>query len=233
MKKIAIIQSSYIPWKGYFDIIHDVDCFVFLDDVQYTNRDWRSRNKIKANAGEHWLTIPLGNHRNQLIHEVRFKDLAWRDDHLRTIAQFYRKTDHFDKYFELIKEIYYQQEWSFLSDFNQNFIKRISIEILDLKTTFIRSSDIKVEEKKQSKILGLLETLHGDYYVSGPLAKAYIDEKEFKARSIELHYKDYSGYPEYKQLYPPFSHYVSILDLLFNVGADSSHYIWQWREKIS
>ena len=102
MKKTAIIQSSYIPWKGFFDIIHDVDCFIFLDDVQYTNRDWRNRNKIKTNTGETWLTIPLGSNRDKKISEVKFNDLTWRDLHLQTIEQFYKKTRYYYKYIKLI-----------------------------------------------------------------------------------------------------------------------------------
>jgi hypothetical protein len=230
MKKVAIIQSNYIPWKGYFDIIHDVDCFIFLDDVQYTNRDWRNRNKIKSNLGEHWITIPLGNNRDKLIREVKFNDLSWRENHLQSIEQFYRTADCFSKYFELIKEYYYQKDWIYLSDFNQNFIKRFSTEILELKTTFHDSTEINVKRKKLNKIIGLLEAVKGNYYISGPLAKSYIDESEFSTRNIGLCYKDYSGYPEYKQLFPPFSHYVSILDLLFNVGDNIKYYIWEWRE---
>jgi hypothetical protein len=230
MKKVAIIQSSFIPWKGYFDIIHDVDCFVFLDDVQYTNRDWRNRNKIKSNSGELWLTIPLGSNRNKQIDQVKFVDLSWREHHLKSIEQFYRAADHFNQYFPLIKEYFYQKEWTHLSDFNQNFIKRFSKEILGLKTIFLDSAKVGINQKKQNKIIGILEAVKGDYYLSGPLARSYIDECEFSRINIELCYKDYSGYPEYKQLYPPFSHFVSVLDLLFNVGKNIKQFIWEWRE---
>ncbi|MCG2812297.1 MAG: WbqC family protein [Candidatus Aminicenantes bacterium] len=230
MKKVAIIQSSYIPWKGYFDIIHDVDCFIFLDDVQYTNRDWRNRNKIKTNSGERWLSIPLGNHRDRLINKVEFNDLSWREKHLKTIEQFYRTAEFFGTYFGLIREYYYQQEWLHLYAFNQNFIKRFSSEILGLKTAFLDSAAINVKQKKLNKIIGLVEAVNGDYYLSGPLARNYLNESEFGKRHIELCYKDYAGYPEYKQSYPPFSHYVSVLDLLFHVGDRIPYYIWQWRE---
>ena len=58
-KKVAILQSNYIPWKGYFDIINMVDEFILFDDMQYTKRDWRNRNIIKTAAGLKWLTIPV------------------------------------------------------------------------------------------------------------------------------------------------------------------------------
>jgi len=230
MKKIAIIQSSYIPWKGYFDIIHDVDNFIFLDDVQYTNRDWRNRNKIKTNSGETWLSIPLGSNRDKGICEVRFPDLKWREDHLQSIEYFYRKTPCFFNYFELIREYYYQRDWIYLSDFNQNFIKRFSIEILGIDTVFHDSSEFNIQKTRLNKILGLLEAIEGNYYITGALAKNYIDEDEFRKRNIQLEYKNYSGYPEYPQLFPPYTHHVSILDLLFNTGDDIKYYIWEWRK---
>ena len=58
-KKIAILQSNYIPWKGYFDLINMVDEFIIYDDVQYTKNDWRNRNKIKTSQGIQWLSIPV------------------------------------------------------------------------------------------------------------------------------------------------------------------------------
>lgn len=74
MKKVGVIQSNYIPWKGYFDLIHDVDLFVFYDDVQYTKNDWRNRNLIKTPTGAKWLTIPVSSNLNNLIYEVELKD---------------------------------------------------------------------------------------------------------------------------------------------------------------
>jgi hypothetical protein len=229
MKKVAIIQSSYIPWKGYFDIIHDVDCFIFLDDVQYTSRDWRNRNRIKTNAGLKWLTIPLGSHRDRQIRDIRLPDLRWRDTHLQTMERFYRKARHFGAFYDRIRDFYHEQEWTHLSAFNQNFITRFSREILGLRTEFLDSAAIAVPEKKHGKIVGLLEAVGGDFYVSGPLARNYLDEGEFRRRNITLSYKDYSAYPEYEQSYPPFSHQVSIVDLLFHAGENIAHYIWGWR----
>jgi hypothetical protein len=67
MKKIAILQSNYIPWKGYFDVIKKSDLFIFHDDLQYTKGDWRNRNKIKTSNGLEWLTIPCGTNEKRLI----------------------------------------------------------------------------------------------------------------------------------------------------------------------
>ena len=98
MKKVGIIQSSYIPWKGYFDIIHDVDLFVYLDDVQFTARDWRNRNRIKTSQGTRWLTVPVGEKISRLIHNVPINDKHWSRKHWATIKQNYSKAPYFKKY---------------------------------------------------------------------------------------------------------------------------------------
>ena len=230
MKTVAIIQSNYIPWKGYFDIIHDVDEFIFLDDVQFTKQDWRSRNMIKTSQGIKWITVPAGSDLNRLIQEVEICNSSWQKNHWMQICHSYSKAQYFDQYRDFFEDVYLHKTWKNLSEMNQYLIVCISQDILDIKTVFSRSSDYAAEGKKQAKILDLLKKSAADCYVSGPAAKSYIVEDDFVSAGIKLIWKDYSGYPEYSQLYPPFEHNVSILDLLFNVGKDAPYYIWGWRE---
>ena len=82
MKKVAVLQSNYIPWKGYFDIIHDVDLFIFHDDLQYTKNDWRNRNKIYTQNGLSWLSIPVGTNEHRLILDVKMNEKKWQKEHL-------------------------------------------------------------------------------------------------------------------------------------------------------
>lgn len=56
---IAILQSNYNPWKGYFDLIALADIFVIYDEVQYTKNDWRNRNHIITLQVVQWITIPV------------------------------------------------------------------------------------------------------------------------------------------------------------------------------
>jgi len=98
MKKMAVIQSNYIPWKGYFDIIHDVDQFIFYDDVPYTKNDWRNRNKIKSKQGLHWLTIPVGSRNERLIYEVEIEDSSWTKKHWETLKQSYSKAPYLNTF---------------------------------------------------------------------------------------------------------------------------------------
>lgn len=231
MKKAAIIQSNYIPWKGYFDVIHDVDLFIFLDDVQYTVRDWRNRNKIKTAQGLRWLTVPVGADRNRLIHEVEIADDGWNTTHWETLKQNYSKSPYFKLYREFFEQVYLGTKWLNLSELNQYLIKKISRDFLGIETEFVDSRELNAGGSKQDRLIDLLLKTGADYYLSGPAARDYIDEKGFAEAGIELQYKDYSGYPEYPQLYPPFEHGVTILDLLFNCGPSSAEFIWGWRGK--
>jgi hypothetical protein len=233
MKKVAVLQSNYIPWKGYFDIIHDVDLFIFYDDVQYTKNDWRNRNKIKTAQGVHWLTIPVGSSEQRLIYEVQLNDNHWPKKHWATIQQVYSKRPHFKQYQDFFEDVYTKAEWTTLSELNQFLIKTISSELLGIKTEFRDSREFCLAGQKSNRLLDLLQQAAATLYVSGPSAKNYLDEQSFADAGIKLIYKDYSGYPEYPQPFPPFEHQVAILDALFNCGPETPYYIWGWRESLS
>jgi hypothetical protein len=228
--RVAIIQSNYIPWKGYFDIIHDVERFVFYDDVQYTIRDWRNRNRIKTTQGLRWLTVPVGADRDRLICDVRIVDDAWAKTHWETIKQAYAKAPYFRQYRGFFEHIYLAMAWSHLSELNQFLIKHISREFLGIQVEFRDSREFDVTGHKLDRLVNLLQTAGATSYVSGPAAKAYIDPEIFRAAGIRLAFKDYNGYPEYPQPHPPFEHSVSILDLLFCCGPAAPEFIWGWRQ---
>lgn len=230
MTTAVILQSNYIPWKGYFDLIHDADVFVFYDDVQFTVRDWRTRNKIKTPQGLLWLTVPAGSNRKRLICEVELIDPGWQRQHWKTIEQNYSKSPYFELYRPMFEALYLQRNWSNLSDLNQTFIRTIATELLGIKTEFRDAREFSAQGHKQDRLLDILDKLRASRYISGPAAKDYIEPARFEAAGIELVWKDYSGYPEYPQRYPPFEHGVSILDLLFNVGPHAPWYIWGWRQ---
>ena len=229
MKRVAVLQSSYIPWKGFFDIIHDVDLFIFHDDLQYTKGDWRNRNRIKTSRGAEWLTIPVGTREDRLICEVEIRDPAWATKHWRRIVQSYSRAPHFETYRPWLEEVYRGRAWESLSELNQHLIRGISRDLLGLRTEFADSRDLRPEGRKLDRLLDLLHKAGAGLYVSGPAARAYIDPARFEETGIQLVWKDYSGYPEYPQLFPPFVHEVTILDLLFHVGPEAPAHIWGWR----
>lgn len=231
MKKIVVLQSNYIPWKGYFDLIHDADLFVFYDDLQYTKNDWRNRNKIKTSQGMQWLTIPVGTSARRLICEVEISDSSWQKKHWETIKQHYGKCRNFSDYCLFFEDFYLSTSWASLSDMNQNLIQRISQEFLGITTEFVDSRQYSLTGQKLDRLLALVQQTQATHYISGPAAKEYINVQRFSEIGVDLIWKDYSGYPKYPQRYPPFDHGASILDLLFNVGPEAPDYIWGWRTK--
>jgi hypothetical protein len=229
-RRVAVIQSNYIPWKGYFDIIHDVDLFVFYDDVQYTKNDWRNRNRIKAPNGPMWLTIPTGSDIDRLVCDVRLTDTRWAAKHWKSLKQFYSVTPHFKRYEAFFQDVYLGRQWDHLSQLNQHLITAIATDLLGVKTSFSDSRVYAAQGSKLDRLLDLLEKTGTRTYVSGPAAQDYIQEERFAQQGVNVIYKSYAGYPAYPQRFPPFEHAVSIVDLLFNAGPDTPYFIWGWRE---
>lgn len=229
-RRVAIIQSNYIPWKGYFDIIHDVDLFIFHDDLQYTKDDWRNRNRIKTQAGSRWLTIPVGRDENRLICDVPLPPPAWAREHWRLLAEAYARAPYFETYRSFFEKIFLGDLPPSLSTFNQNLIRRISSELLGLRTRFDDSRNYALTTRKQERVLELLAKAGATTYISGPSARSYLSPESFVTAQIALVWKDYAGYPEYSQLHGPYEPAVSILDLLFNTGPLAAHHIWGWRQ---
>lgn len=229
MKKLASIQSNYIPWKGYFDIIHDVDEFIFHDDLQYTKLDWRNRNKILTPQGEVWLSVPVGANEHRLILDVRISDSAWQRKHFKTLEMAYHKAPFWRRYEKFLRSVYLERQWTYLYELNRFLIEHISRDFLGITTKFTDSRDYPTHGAKHEKLLSLVKAAQADVYISGSAAKNYIVAEDYARAGIELVWKDYSNYPEYPQRGKNFTHYVSILDLLFNVGDAAPWYIWGWR----
>ena len=226
MKRVAILQSNYIPWKGYFDLISYVDEFIIYDDMQYTRRDWRNRNQIKTPNGVQWLTIPVQSKGNFLspISEIEIGEGDWAQMHWRSLAANYARAPHFDAVAEWLEPLYRSELPSRLSQVNEVFLRKI-MTCLDIGTRITRSSDYEMIEGKTERLVALCEQAGATEYVSGPSARDYIVEELFAARNIKLSWFDYAGYPEYRQLWGDFTHGVTIIDLLFNCGKDAPQFM--------
>ena len=220
MKKIAISQSNYIPWKGYFDLINRVDEFILYDDAQYTRRDWRNRNKLKTPQGLKWLTIPVDVKGKyfQKINETKISDKGWGVKHWQQIKQNYAKAKNFKKYKDIFEELYLSCKEEYLSEINHKFIIAIN-QILGIKTKIRFSSEFKIYGNQTEKLINICKQCSATVYISSPAAKTYFDEQLANNENILVEWMDYENYKEYEQLYPPFQHEVTILDLIFNIDA--------------
>jgi WbqC-like protein family len=225
-KCVAIVQSSYIPWKGYFDLIRAVDEFILLDEVQFTKRDWRSRNRIKTKDGLCWLTIPVHSKGRfeQRIMDTTISDPSWSARHWRTIQGAYARAPFFATYAPQVRALYDTPPSDRLSDVNRSLTEGLC-RMLDITTPIRWSSEYHPREGRNERLIDLCVKSGATDYLSGPSARGYMDEVAFASAGVTVHYVDYSGYREYPQPYPPFEHAVSVLDLLFSTGPRAGDYL--------
>ena len=227
MKKVAVLQSSYIPWKGYFELINDVDEFIIYDDVQFSKNDWRNRNIILTKEGKQWLTIPVRHKSlNQNINEIEISNYNWNKKHWNAIITNYAKSTYFLEVSKVLKPMYEKVHSKMISEINLTFLN-FFCELLNMNTKIRCSTDYNynTKYKKQDRLISLLMAAKATDYLSGPSAKNYIDSKIFNNHNINLHWKKYGPYLKYKQLHynEKFINKVSIIDVLFNTGVQNAH----------
>jgi hypothetical protein len=224
MKKIAILQSNYIPWKGYFDLIAAVDEFIFYDDVQFTKNDWRNRNKIKTPQGVAWLTIPVGEHIHREIRDVCPSNNLWQEKHWKSLCSNYSRTAYFREVGSWLEPLYLGKTHLNLSALNREFIVSIC-NYLGIQTHFGNSWDFETAEGRVERLVSICRQAGASHYVTGPAARSYLSESDFSKAHIKVNWFDYSGYPAYPQCWGTFEPAVTILDLLFNCGPNAGRYM--------
>lgn len=222
MSTIAIMQPTYLPWIGYFGMIDRVDTFVFLDSVQFARRSWQQRNRIKTSDGPLMLTVPVHKKgaRDQIIAQVRIDEQAgFADKHVRAIEHALRKAPHFEAHAaELFSVLRSGHER--LADLNIALIAWVA-ETMGVRCRFVRSSQLDTEGAKAELLACICHTMEADVYLSAPGSRDYLEGSDaFERRGIAVRYHDYE-HPSYPQLHGPFEPYMSVVDLLFNVGPQS------------
>ena len=222
--RVGITQSNYIPWRGYYDFINDVDLFISYDDVQYTQRDWRNRNRIKTPNGLQWLIVPVRHYkRTQRICDTLIDySQPWQRKHINTIKTNYHKAPFYhlyaDEFFTII-----EQRHETISELNIA-LSRWIMEKLSITTPLKISSEFNPVGSKTDRLIDILQKANATTYLSGPKAKDYLEPEKFVSAGIQLEYKSYK-YKDYPQLWGPFEPAVSVLDLLFNCGENSREYL--------
>ena len=215
--KVAIMQPTYLPWVGYFQLMSAVDIFIVLDNVQFSKRSWQQRNKIKTKNGLKWLTVPVisKGKRNQLIFEVEIDyNNKFPYNHISIIKENYHKAPHFDQFSEIIFNTL-NKNHKYLSKLTIELISLIK-DILQIKTTIKLSSEFKLPGTKDELLANLCHEVGASEYVSAPGSKVYLsDSKYFKTLDININYFDYNVI-NYNQLHGDFVSHVSVIDYLFN-----------------
>ena len=229
MKKnsCAIMQPTFMPWVGYFDLINSVEKFVFLDDVQLTKRSWQVRNKIKTSNGEHFITIPIEktqNGRDVTINDAKIHQTDWKDKFLKALQHSYKKTKYYNEVYPFVEKLI-KYDSDVLSVFNINMITSIA-QKLNIGTQFFKSSDLKnIDGVKDERLVNICKTIDSQLYLSPQGSAIYIEAcnpgGEFTLNNIELYYHNYEP-TQYNQLYGDFLPYIGIFDLLFNEGFENA-----------
>lgn len=227
-KKIAIMQPTYLSWLGYFALMSHVDCFVYLDDVQFAKRSWQQRNQIKTPNGSMWLTVPVitKGKRDQLLKEVMIdQNSDFRTSHMKSIKQYYARSRYFEYFFPSIERVYSGCQSNSLVDLNISLIDNFR-DILNIETQVHCSSHLIASGKKSTYLLDICSELGCNEYISPPGSSNYLDQaaQDFQNKDIEIKYFNYN-HPVYSQPYQPFLPYMSILDLIFNEGPNSREII--------
>ena len=225
--RVTILQPSYLPWLGFFEQMHRSDQFVLYDDVQFTRRDWRNRNRIRVQEGSVWLTVPViqKNKYEQSLLETKIDNsTSWKRKHLESIRCHYSKTPFFDLYFPWCEKTF-NREWDFLLDLSLETIQYLKGE-LKINTPLLRSSELGESGNKSERLISICKQLGATQYLSGESAKNYISEKDFSDQGIGLEYQNYQ-HPEYPQRYEGFVPFLSTIDLLFNCGDKSMEFLKQ------
>jgi hypothetical protein len=218
---IVIEQPNYIPWIGYFDLMAQCDVWVWYDDVQYTRRDWRNRNRIAGGGAPEWLTIPVKTKGrfHQTICEVEIDDTRpWIRKHLGAFHDCYRRSPYFGEVLALYAGAL-EREHRFLADLAIDLNEALAA-CLGLAPHFARSSSLGDSKKltdRQQRLLDLCARFAAKAYLSGPAARAYIDPESFRQAGVELRYiiYDYPPYPRGENAFIP---RLSILDALAWLG---------------
>lgn len=222
VKKVAIIQPNFMPWWGYFKIISEVDEFIFLDDAQYTTRDWRNRNKIRTPSNWKWLTVPVdlsSGSRIPINAVLISKNNDARGSILKEVFSYYKNTRYFDDGIKIIEQSFENVDYS-LCNLNIKLTQLIC-DYLKIKTKLTLSSDFHFDSKSSLKLLQLVKAVEGNIYVSGPNAMSYLDTKLFEESGVKVVWYKYLDQVPYEQAYPGFIPNLSIIDSIMNMGSNA------------
>jgi len=220
----TILQPTYLPWIGYFEMINSSDVFIVFDHVQFERKSWQQRNKIKTANGIAYLTVPVQKaHRETKISEIKISYEGYNpfEKHWKTIELSYKKAPYFEKYKPYFEKIY-SKKYVLLRDLNVDIIKLIS-DILGVKKKIIFSSEFNLKDGgmgKSEKVINLCKKAGIDHLYDAKGAEDFLDRVLFQKEGISIDFQEFL-HPEYPQLWGKFAPYLSVIDLIFNQGDKS------------
>jgi WbqC-like protein family len=219
--RVAIHQPQYLPWLGYFDKMDRADCFVILDDVQFKKNEWQNRNRIKTPAGWQWLTVPVRHRFPQRISEVRLDGAApWPRKHLGALVANYSGAPAFERHRPFLEESF-ARPWDRLLDLSLGTLGYL-MGALGIETKLVLASalDPAPAENATDRLIAICRAVGADTYLSGTGGRDYLDAPRFDRAGLRVEVQAFRC-PVYPQRFGGFEPNLSIVDLLFNCGAES------------
>lgn len=223
---ITCVQPCFIPWVGYFEQMLLGEVFIYLDDVQYTKKDWRNRNRLLSPNGVKNVYVPISNaSRDILINEAAISySENWEDRLLNQLLNWYKKAPFYSEVISLFEPIILSKH-DLLVDLNYQLNQSI-LDYLESDTRIERASSVpKSTDSKNERVIELCEAFNGTLLYDGKSAASFIDLDLFKSNEIDVIFQDYQHEP-YNQLFTDsFEPYLSIVDLLMNQGKRAKEII--------
>lgn len=226
-KTCVIMQPTYLPWIGYFDLIQRSNVFVFLNDVQFSKQSWQVKNKINSQGKELLLTVPIKKTKlATTIDEIIIdQSKPWKKKHLKSIYYNYIKSEYFNEVYPIIEQLLLQENNS-LAEFNMEIIKTISSKLFGQKE-FIDSRNIEINSKdKLDRIVQICKKVNATQYLSPAGSMDYLESMNYKEIfsevSLDFVTQKYTPIPYQQMSSSTFLPYLSIIDLLFNKGFNKS-----------
>jgi len=217
---VAVLQSHYLPWLGYFDLLGACDYFVIYDHVDFTKNSFQNRNRLRGANGYFWLTVPVktSSRFGQNLESVQIADDRWSRRHWFAIRQTLAGATHFQDFVSEWEEAFMGvSRLSSLSRVSEVFLRLISQQ-LRLKTTILRDSDLGIESTDRNlKLVEICEKLGARTYRTGRSALNYLDSKAFLNHGIQVQTIAYSNYGRL-----PNQLSVSTLQTMAEFGTDTT-----------
>ena len=213
------MQPYIFPYIGYFQLINEVDIFVFYDDVNFINRGWINRNRILLNEKDYLFTIPLIKaSQNKLIYDIETAiDEKFKKDFYLTLHQAYKKAPFYVSVMPLITEIINTPHKN-ISMLAIESIKKICVYIGLIKEFKISSISFSESRdlKKADRLIAICKQENAYNYINAYGGIELYEREYFKQQNIELFFLK-SNSILYKQTTKNFVPWLSIIDvLMFN-----------------
>ena len=213
------MQPAYLPWAGYFNLISQVDVFVFLDDAQFERGTWQNRNRVLVAGEPHWLTVPVMRELlGARINAVRTDEkLQWRRKHLELLRQNYGKSA-FGAEMLQISDIVGDQSLTVLAELNIRLIS-YCCERLGIATRCVRTSEMDIPGKRTERLIKICEHFGCDEYLSPPGAAEYLAADRFvEMTCTRLQFNEYIPEPYPQKGKEKFVSHLSIVDVVASLG---------------